>query len=157
MSTFLVGVQVDDTTHLWPWRPPSGPNNQPKYTQTNQTCPSWSNSIARSHPSLKSPRDCLYHVHLPCWGLGGSYHTFVTIGATLGPKKPAQIRQTNKICFCSRSNSMARVQPSLKSPWECLYHVHLSYWCPGGPYHTFVAQKTSLLLYHLTVDKGKSG
>ena len=48
--------------------------------------------LVRGHPSLKSPRECLYHVHLPCQCPGGPYHTFVAIGATLRPKKRAQIR-----------------------------------------------------------------
>ena len=109
MSTFLVGIRVDHTTYLWPQGPPSGPKNEPKYIQTNHICLSpRSNSIARGHPSLKSPRECLYHVHLPCWCLGGPYYTFA---------------QSNQICLCPCSNSIAKGHPSLKSPRECLYHV----------------------------------
>ena len=77
---------------FWAWGPPSGPKNEPKYAQTNQIClcPS-SISIVRDHPSLKSPRECLYHVGLPCWCLGGPNHTFEDIGAPLRPKNRAQI------------------------------------------------------------------
>ena len=79
--------------HSWPQGPPAGPKIEPKYTKINQisVCPH-SNSIVKGHPSLKSPKECLYHVHLPSWCLGGPYHTFVAIGATLRPKKQAQIR-----------------------------------------------------------------
>ena len=49
-------------------------------------------SSVRGHPSLKFPRECLYLVNLPSRCLGGPYHTFVAIGATLRPKKRVQIR-----------------------------------------------------------------
>ena len=48
--------------------------------------------LVRGHASLKSPRECLYHVHLPCQCPGAPYHTLVAIGTTLRPKKRAQIR-----------------------------------------------------------------
>ena len=48
------------------------PKNEPKYAQTNQICLCpCSNSIVRDCPSLKFPRECLYHVCLPCWCRGG--------------------------------------------------------------------------------------
>ena len=68
--------------------PPSGPKNEPKYAQTKKICLyPCSNSIVRDHLTLKSLRKCLYHVRLPCWCLGGPYHTFGTIGAPVRTKK----------------------------------------------------------------------
>ena len=77
---------------------PSGPKNEPKYTLTNQIglCPC-SNSIVRGHSSLESPRECLYHVRLPCRYLGGWYHTFGAWGPPSGPKNEPKYAQTNQI------------------------------------------------------------
>ena len=51
---------------------PSGPKNEPKYTQTNQICLCLcSNSIVWGHPSLECGMECLHHIRLPCWYLNG--------------------------------------------------------------------------------------
>ena len=94
--------------------------------------------ISRGHPSLKSPKECRCHVPLPCWCPGGLYCTFVTIGGPPGPKNEAKYAQTNQICLCPRSNSIGRGHPNLKSPKECLCHVHLPCRRLSGPYHTFM-------------------
>ena len=92
MSSFLVVVRVDRSTHLRPLKPPSGPKNEPKQAQTYQICLcTRSNSKVRDPPSLKSPKECLYHVCHPFWCPGGPYHTIVTIRAPLRPKKPSKI------------------------------------------------------------------
>ena len=43
--------------------------------------------LVKGHPSLKSPKECLRHVLLASWYLGGLYHTFRPIGHFSGNKK----------------------------------------------------------------------
>ena len=61
------------------------------------------------------------------------------LGAPLRPKTEPKYAQTNLIRLCPRSNSIVRDHPSLRYFSECLYHVQLPCWCPGGPYLTFGA------------------
>ena len=135
MSAFLIGVQVDRTTLPWPLWPPSGPKNEPKYTQNNQIshCPC-SNRIVCGNCSLKSSRKCLCHVGPSCQCPGGSYHTSVAIGAPLRPNKQAQ---TNQIYLCPCSNRIEKGYHSLKSAREYLSHFSLPCRCQGGAHHTF--------------------
>ena len=56
--------------------------------------------LVKGHPSLKSPKECLRHVLLACWYLGGLYHTFRPIGHLSGPKNEPIYAQTNQIWLC---------------------------------------------------------
>ena len=56
--------------------------------------------LVKGHPGLKSPKECLCHVLLACWYLGGLYHTFRPIGHLSGPKNELIYAQTKQIWLC---------------------------------------------------------
>ena len=113
-------------THLGLWGPLQPPKKSPNTPMlTGFAFVHAQNSIVKDYPGLKPPREFLYHVRLPSQCLGGPYHTFGAIGASLRPKNEPEYTQTNQICLCPCSNRIVMGHPSLKSPKECLCYVPL--------------------------------
>ena len=88
--------------------------------------------------------ECLCHVNLPCWCLGGVYQPSVTMGASLRALKQAEICPKEQFSFVYALKRVVCTLPIVSLHMECLFHVNLACWCQGGVYHPSVTMGAPL-------------